>query len=325
MGQETTKGGWAILPTRSALMGFAVAMIGVVSAAQAQEQGLPQAPASETAPPVMVVKPDPASADPVVRGAYVFQAAGCLGCHTDEKGGGDRLAGGRALVTPFGTFRTPNITPDPVHGIGGWSEDAFIAAFRSGRDPEGTPLYPAFPYASYTRMTDGDLKDLRAYLLTQAASPTVDQPHELSFPFSIRTGLVFWQWLNMPLSGPAEPVAGKSEVWHRGRYLVDALGHCAECHSPRNFLGGLDGDRYLAGNPDGVDGDRIPNITPHEKSGVGKWSPGDLSLFFRTGMMPDGDVAGGGMAEVVRNSTSRLTDADLDAMIAYLRDIPALE
>ena len=328
-GQIETRG-FAAAPLLTAVLVAACAISGLQLPALAQTSDtIPATPSTATATPAesqaSEPKPDPASDDPVLRGAYIFQLAGCLGCHTDEKGGGDRLAGGRALVTPFGTFRSPNITPDPTHGIGNWSEESFIAALRSGRDPHGSPLYPAFPYASYTRMTDGDLKDLWAYLKTQPASPTPDQDHDLSFPFSIRTGLVFWQWLNLPLVGPEAPVEGKSEAWHRGRYLVDALAHCAECHSPRDFLGGLDSDRYLAGNPDGVDGDRVPNITPAEKGGIGKWSPGDLSLFLRIGMLPNGDVAGGAMAEVVRNSTSHLTDSDMEAMITYLRDIPALE
>ncbi|MBP2231970.1 mono/diheme cytochrome c family protein [Azospirillum agricola] len=269
----------------------------------------------------------PPDAGTVARGAYVFQAAGCLGCHTaPEKDGapaGAPLAGGRALATPFGTFFTPNITPDPANGIGRWSDADFVRAFREGRRPDGAALFPAFPYASYTRMTDRDLLDLKAYLFSQPAVPIANKPHDLTPPFSWRFLLPAWQWLYLT-PGPLPDDPAKPAAWNRGRYLVDALGHCAECHSPRSMLGGLDGDRYLAGNPRGPDGGKVPNITPHPK-GLGDWSDGDLTLMLETGLLPDGDVAGGAMAEVVRNSTSKLTAEDRAAIAAYLRTVPALE
>ncbi|MBK1839445.1 cytochrome c [Azospirillum sp. YIM B02556] len=265
--------------------------------------------------------------DAVSRGAYIFNAAGCLGCHTNqkdggEKGGGQPLAGGRALATPFGTFYTPNITPDPVNGIGRWSDADFIRALREGVRPDGANLFPAFPYASYTRMTDRDLLDLKAYLLSRPAVAAPNRPHDLTPPFSWRFLVPAWQWLYLT-PGPVPDDQAKPASWNRGRYLVDALGHCAECHSPRSLLGGIDPDRYLAGNPDGPDGDKVPGITSAEPKGIGGWSDGDLTLFLEAGLTPDGDVAGGAMGEVVRNTTSKLTAEDRAAIAAYLKTVPA--
>ncbi|MBY6263868.1 c-type cytochrome [Azospirillum sp. 412522] len=264
--------------------------------------------------------------DAVGRGAYLFNAAGCLGCHTDEKGGGQPLAGGRALATPFGTFYTPNITPDPVNGIGRWSDADFIRAVREGVRPDGAALFPAFPYASYTRMTDRDLLDLKAYLLSRPAVAAPNKPHDLTPPFSWRFLVPVWQWLYLT-PGPVPDDPAKPAAWNRGRYLVDALGHCGECHSPRGQLGGLDADRYLAGNPQGPDGDKVPGITGSKAKGkgIGDWSDGDLALFLEAGLTPDGDVAGGAMGEVVRNTTSKLTADDRAAIVAYLRTVPAKE
>ncbi len=264
-----------------------------------------------------------AEPDSVARGAYLFQAAGCLGCHTAEKTGGTPLAGGRALVTPFGTFYTPNITPDPVNGIGRWSDGDFVRAFREGTRPDGAALFPAFPYVSYTRMTDRDLLDLKAYLFAQPAVAAVNRPHDLAPPFSWRFLLPAWQWLYLT-PGPVPDDPAKPAAWNRGRYLVDALGHCGECHTPRSLLGGMNQDRYLGGNPDGVEGDKVPNITAHRK-GIGGWSDGDLALLLETGLTPEGDVVGGAMGEVIRNSTSKLTAADRAAIVAYLKAVPPLE
>ncbi|MBP2301264.1 cytochrome c [Azospirillum picis] len=258
------------------------------------------------------------------RGAYLFHAAGCQGCHTASEGGGEPLAGGRALKTPFGTFYTPNITPDPANGIGRWSDADFIRAFREGVRPDGTALYPAFPYASYTLMTDGDLLDLKAYLFAQTAAAAPNKPHDLSPPFSWRFLLPAWQWMYLT-PGPRPDEPARPAAWNRGRYLVDALGHCGECHTPRNLLGAMEADRYLAGNPDGPDGDKVPNVTGATGKGIGGWSDGDLTLLLETGLTPEGDVVGGAMGEVVRNSTSKLTAEDRAAIAAYLKTVPAVE
>lgn len=267
---------------------------------------------------------DTPPADAVRRGEYVFNAAGCLGCHTDEKGGGAPLAGGRGLATPFGTFHTPNITPDPVHGIGRWTEAQFVTAFREGEGPGGTHLFPAFPYASYTRMTDADLKDLRAYLMTRPASAQANRPHELDPPFGWRFLLPLWKALYLD-EGPLPDDPSKPAEWNRGRYLVEALGHCGECHTPRDWMGGMDQDRRFAGTANGPEGDKIPNITPDPKAGIGGWSVGDIASFLEIGMTPDGDFVGSGMGEVIRNSTSKLTPEDRRAIAVYLKSVPAVK
>jgi len=257
------------------------------------------------------------------RGEYIFHASGCETCHTDTAGKGQPLAGGRALKTPFGTFRTPNITSDPTHGIGKWSEADFIRAMREGRSPSGDHYYPAFPYPAYTKMTDADMKDLRAYMLTLPASSQSNLPHDLGFPFNIRWGVMVWKWLNFT-PGPLPAVAGKDDVWARGRYLIEALGHCAECHTPRDWLGGLVTSKWMAGSADGAEGESAPNITPDLATGIGEWSEEDIAFALQLGMKPDGDSFGGLMAEVVENGTGKLTDDDRAAMAAYLKSLPAI-
>lgn len=260
--------------------------------------------------------------DSAKRGEYIFHAAGCETCHTDTANKGEPLAGGRPLKTPFGTFRTPNITPDPAQGIGKWSDAEFIRAMREGRSPSGEHYYPAFPYTAYTKMTDADLKDLRAYIFTLPASSKPNQPHDLGFPFNIRLGVMVWKWLNFK-EGALPQVAGKDEAWTRGRYLVEAVGHCAECHTPRDKLGGLVASRWMAGSKDGAEGEPAPNLTPHA-DGLAEWSEEDIAFALKTGMMPDGDSVGSLMAEVVENGTSKLSDADLAAMAAYLKSLPPI-
>jgi mono/diheme cytochrome c family protein len=259
----------------------------------------------------------------VARGKYLLRAAGCVACHTDEKGGGPPLAGGRALETPFGTFYTPNITPDPDTGLGGWAEEDFLRALGEGRDPQGRPYYPAFPYTSYRGMTEQDMKDLWAYLRSLPPVRRASSPHDLDFPFSLRFLAGVWQWLYFE-PGSFEPDPDQDEAWNRGAYLVRHLGHCGECHSPRGGLGALDGGRELAGNPEGPEGKKVPNITPHAKNGIGDWSKTDIAFFLKTGILPDGDVAGGAMEDVIRESTSRLSDEDRAAIAAYVQSLPAV-
>lgn len=269
--------------------------------------------------------PDPAA---VKRGAYIFNAAGCIGCHTDVKKdasgkAGAPLAGGRALETPFGTFYSPNITPHPTAGIGKWTLADFRRALRKGERPDGSTYFPVFPYTSYTNMTDADVADLWAYLRTVPASDRANTPHDAGF-MAQRWTLGMWQSMNFD-EGPMKPDASKSAEWNRGRYIVDALTHCGECHTPRGLTGGLENDRYLAGTADGPEGDVVPNITPHPKTGIGKWTDGDLKLMFSAGLFPDGDVASGSMAEVIEKSTSKLNEADVKALIVYLKAIPAID
>ena len=253
------------------------------------------------------------------RGEVLFKAADCTGCHTDVKGGGALLAGGRKLATPFGVFYGPNITPDPKDGIGGWSEAQFRHALHRGIDDEGEYLYPVFPFASFTGMTDSDVADLYAYLRTLPAVARPDQPHELKFPFGWRKLLVLWRTLFFH-PGPLRPVEGKSAEWNRGRYLAEAVVHCEECHTPRNFLGGLASGLAYAGNMQGVDGMKVPNITGDPVTGIGKWSVDDIAQLLKTGQTPDMDFVGSGMSEVVKG-TGALSDADRRAIAVYIKSI----
>jgi len=253
------------------------------------------------------------------RGEYVAIAAGCSGCHTDVRKDATPYAGGRALKTPFGTFYGPNITPDKQTGIGSWTEADFIRAMRHGERPDGASYFPAFPYPSFTQIVDSDVRDLWAYLRTLPASSNANQPHDLGFLYRWRPLVTIWKWLYFK-PGPFAPQAQLNAVQNRGRYLVTALGHCGECHTPRGMLGGTKGDHFFAGGK-GPDGKRVPNLTPTR---LGKWSDAELKDFLISGATPDGDVPAEAMAEVIRNTTSKLTPADIDAMLVYLRALPPL-
>jgi len=205
--------------------------------------------------------------DLVRRGAYVFAAAGCISCHTDFKNKGKPLAGGRALKTPFGTFYGPNITPDPVYGIGRWSDADFIRALREGVSPSGDDYFPVFPYTAFSQMTDGDMVAMKAYIFSLPAVARPNRAHDVPAPFRWRFLQRFWKWLYFA-PGPYRPDPVRGAEWNRGAYLVRALVHCGQCHTPRNALGALDRDRWLAGADDGPDGEGTPNITPHRESGL---------------------------------------------------------
>lgn len=262
--------------------------------------------------------------DAVRRGEYIFNAGGCFGCHTDVKNNGAPLAGGRALTTPFGTFYGPNITPDAAHGLGRWSEADFVRAMRHGERPDGANLFPVFPYTAFTKITDADLKDLWAYLRSVPAAATPNRPHDVKFPFGFRPLLTVWKWLNFE-PGAFRADSTRPAELNRGGYLVQALAHCGECHTPRNMMGGLDTSRRFAGTADGPGGERVPNITPHPETGIGKWSTGDLLDVLKLGMIPDGDFVGGSMGEVVRNTTGKLSDEDLRAIVADLKSLPPID
>jgi mono/diheme cytochrome c family protein len=267
--------------------------------------------------------PEIARAGDAKRGEYVLRLGGCVTCHTEEKGG-QFLAGGRALKTPFGTFYPPNITPDPKTGIGGWSTGAFVQAMTEGRSPRGHPLYPAFPYTSYTRANEQDLVDLKAYLdkVPPVANPV--PAHDLKFPFGFRPLLKGWQ-LFFFRPGTFEPDPAKSASWNRGAYIVNGPGHCGECHTPRNLFGAPDRQRLLAGTRDGPDGKAVPNITPDRETGIGGWSKTDIAFALQTGILPDGDVLGGLMAEEVKDATSHLSAEDRAAIAEYLLSLPPLQ
>jgi mono/diheme cytochrome c family protein len=260
----------------------------------------------------------------VQRGLYLSKAGGCVGCHTQQtKDPKDAVpyAGGRALKTPFGTFYGPNITPHPTAGIGSWTEADFIRAMREGRRPDGAHLFPAFPYPSFTKISDADLRDLWAYLRSLPPSGRASQEHELGLLYRSRSLVGVWKWMFFT-PGPMAPDSKRDPLLYRGDYLVNALGHCGECHTPRNFLGGPQRDRFLAGTAKGPEGKGVANITPTR---LKKWSDAELRDFLQTGMTADGDVTSETMGEVVTNTTSQLTPADLAAVIAYLRTVPAVE
>lgn len=251
------------------------------------------------------------------RGQQVFHIGGCASCHAPQGTEGEArlaLGGGERFETPFGVFVAPNVSPGP-EGIGGWSAVDFANAMQAGVAPDGRHYYPAFPYASYARMTPQDVVDLKAYMDGLPMHPAQNQPHELRFPFNIRRGLGLWKRAHLSDA----PVIAVEETLERGRYLVEGPGHCAECHTPRDFTGGLDKARWMGGAPNPEGKGRIPNITP----GALKWSAADIAEYLKSGFTPDYDSAGGSMAKVIRN-TSLLSDDDRNAIAAYLKALPPI-
>ena len=257
----------------------------------------------------------------LANGETVFHIAGCASCHAAPKAEGEAklvLAGGARFETEFGVFIAPNISTDPEHGIGGWSEAEFLNAVLNGVSPDGAHYYPAFPYASYARMTVSDAADLWVYMQTLPASATPSLPSEIGFPFNIRRGLGLWKWLHIK-TGSIQEIGEADPVLARGRYLVEGPGHCGECHTPRDVTGGMVLANWLHGapNPDG-DG-RIPALAgPNSK--MAEWSESDIAEYLRSGFTPDYDVAGGGMVAVIEN-TSKLSDEDRMAIAAYLKSL----
>ncbi|MGB0630957.1 MAG: c-type cytochrome [Alphaproteobacteria bacterium] len=260
--------------------------------------------------------------DLVKKGEYLTIAGGCVSCHTDFKKKGQPFAGGAPIPTPFGTFFPPNITPSKQHGIGNWSDADFIRAMREGINPEGAHYFPAFPYTSYTRITEPDLKAMKAYLFSLKPVELASTPHDISFPFSWRFLQTGWKLLFFR-EGEFEPGPGRSSEVNRGAYLANALAHCGECHTPRNRLGGLDYDSWMAGTPNGPENEKIPNITPDSETGL-SWTVPEIVAYLKTGSTPDFDFAGSMMADVIAHNTGKLTDADLKAIAEYLKSLPPI-
>ncbi len=257
------------------------------------------------------------------KGEQLFWAGGCVSCHATEETDRPVLSGGPPLVTPFGTFHGPNISPDPEHGIGRWSQADFANALQRGVDLEGRHLYPAFPYTSYARMNAGDVADLHAFLKTLPPS-TADAPaNDLPFPFNLRISLGLWKALFLRPEPVVTLAADAPDVVRRGQYLVEGPGHCGECHTPRRFrgAGGPDTSLWLAGGPAPEGEGRIPNIT--SGGAVADWSEDDLVNYFETGFTPDFDSVGGSMVEVQQN-LARLPKDDLVAIAAYLKAVPEI-
>jgi mono/diheme cytochrome c family protein len=257
----------------------------------------------------------------LARGKYLLQISGCSHCHTAENG--EQLAGGRALVTPFGTFYTPNITSHRTAGIGAWSADEFQRALHQGVAPDGSDYYPAFPYTSYTRMRAGDARALHAYILSLPASELPNRAHQLAWFLRWRIAARAWKWLFFS-AGEFQQHPGASAQWNRGAYIAEAMGHCGECHTPRNLFGALRTDMAYAGNAQGPEDELVPNITPHEGTGIGDWSRDDLQLLLKFGELPDGEYAAGSMDPVIEG-LRHLTADDRDALIDYLRTLPPIE
>jgi mono/diheme cytochrome c family protein len=272
-----------------------------------------------TIPRPAVSAPLPPRAADLVNGETMFNAGGCASCHaTPKQGDQKRLGGGLALATAFGTFKAPNISPDATHGIGAWSEEIFVNAMLRGIGRDGEHLYPAFPYTSYQRMALDDVRDLYAFMKTLPADSRPSEPHQLPFPFSLRRGLGLWKLLYLDGRPFMPDPAGSPEV-NRGAYLVEGPGHCAECHSPRDALGGVIAARRFAGGMDAEGKGWVPNITPHTE-GIASWSAKDIAYLLQSGLTPESDSVGSTMADVVRN-TAKLSDADRGAIAAYLKTL----
>ncbi len=246
-------------------------------------------------------------------GALVFAAAGCGSCHSAE--GSDALAGGTGFASDFGTFYAPNISMDVEHGIGGWSDYDIANAVMAGVSPDGAHYYPAFPYTTYAKMDPTDMVDLIAYMRTLPADATPSKPHDVGFPFNIRRSLGGWKFLFA--SNDWIVADTPTPQLERGRYLVEALGHCGECHTPRNALGGSETGKWLRGAPNPSGEGRIPSVHPDDLG----WSAQDIALYLSSGFTPDYDTVGGKMVDVVKN-ISKLSDDDREAIAAYLVTLP---
>jgi mono/diheme cytochrome c family protein len=274
-----------------------------------------------TATPIMLAVTEPAYTPNLANGQIIFNAGGCSSCHA-VPGQPDRLrlGGGLAIPSPFGTFYAPNISPDPADGIGRWTEAQFVNAVTKGISPNGTHYFPAFPYTSYQHAKVEDVRDLFVYLKTLPKVSGKVRDHDVPFPFNIRRNVGIWKLLFMD-GTPFTADARRSAQWNRGAYLVNSFGHCAECHSPRNFLGGIVAAQRFAGGPNLEGEGWVSNIT---QKGLGDWSEKDVAYFLKTGETPDNDSTSGSMARVIKN-TSQLPDEDRAAMAVYLKELPAVE
>jgi mono/diheme cytochrome c family protein len=255
--------------------------------------------------------------DIVTRGEYLARAGDCIACHTAPEG--RIFAGGRAMPTPFGTLYSSNITPDPETGIGKWTADDFYKTMHTGRFPDGGLIYPAMPFASYTKVTRSDSDAIFAYLKTIPPVKQPNRPHDLRFPYDNRQLILGWRTLFFN-EGEFKPDPTKSAEWNRGAYLVEGLGHCGMCHSPINVLGGTSPSEAFKGGLIPMQDWYAPSLTSNREGGLGDWSIKDITDLLQTGVSARG-VVYGPMAEVVYNSLQYLTDEDARAMAVYLKSI----
>jgi mono/diheme cytochrome c family protein len=261
--------------------------------------------------------PQAASQDVITRGAYLARVGDCVACHTAA--GGKPYAGGLYVNTPFGQLPTPNLTPDKETGIGTWSDDDFYRAMHLGIRKDGAYLYPGLPYPWFTHVTRDDVLAIKAYLFSLAPVHAPTKPNKLIFPFNIREGIAGWNALYFK-PGTFKPDPGKSAEWNRGAYLVEGLGHCADCHTPKNLAQApIDSEAFAGGK---VDDWYAPNITSDPKEGIGTWSQQTIASFLKNGASQGKGVVFGPMAQTVHDSLSHLTDQDLSAMAAYIKTIP---
>jgi mono/diheme cytochrome c family protein len=260
---------------------------------------------------------DPQNFGQIERGRYLAIAGDCSSCHT-MPGSGQPFAGGRPIETPFGVVVGANITPDPETGIGAWSDEAFVRALREGKGRHDEPLYPAMPYPYYTKLTESDALAIRAYLNTVKPVRNAVVSNKLPFPFDVREGMAAWNALYFR-SGEFKPDATKSAEWNRGAYLVEGLGHCGACHTPKSVLGGDDNAHALQGYA--LQGWFAANITNDNERGLGGWSVADIAAYLKNGHNPT-TASTGIMGEEITLSSSQMTGADLTAIAAYLKDLP---
>ncbi|WP_439533043.1 c-type cytochrome [Polymorphobacter sp.] len=256
----------------------------------------------------------------VERGAYLVRAADCEPCHSAP--GRPAFSGGRSFSLPFGNIHSSNITPDPSHGIGGWTDEQFVAAVRHGVRRDGTPLYPAMPYTSYAAMTEADALAIRAWLATLPPAALPVPVNTLGFPFNERRLMTAWNWL-FAKDETFRPDQQRSPQWNRGAYLAEALGHCSECHTPRGPAFAVDNRRKYAGALTG--GWMAHNLTSHAQSGIGGWSDAELATYLRTGFAVGRGGAGGPMGEAIDHGLRYLTGDDIAALVAYLRTLPPID
>jgi mono/diheme cytochrome c family protein len=300
-------------------IGGALAVLALAVAGASFHTLIQSAQAQNGAAEPMVVQRDTlAGAALIKRGEYLARAGDCVACHTADKS--RPFAGGLPISTPFGTIYTPNITSDPDSGIGRWTDADFLRAMHEGIGKSGERLYPAFPYAEYTKVTDSDVLAIRAYLNTLAPVRYTPPRNELSFPFNQRWLMVFWNLFNFK-EGRFVPDPQQSAEWNRGAYLVGGLAHCEECHSPRNFTQGLKTSERFSGAE--LSGWHAFNITSDKNAGVGAWTDEELTQYLAAGVAHGRANAAGPMADVVQNSTQYMTPEDLRSMVVYLRSVPA--
>ena len=274
--------------------------------------------ASGTAPAIAGA---PVSADVLARGEYLTKAADCIACHTVPDSG-KPFAGGVAFKLPFGTVYSTNITADLTDGIGGWNDDEFVHAVRDGVGKGGEHLYPAFPYTSYTQLSRSDVLAIKAYLASLPAIRQSNRTNDLNFPFNQRWAVGLWNAIFFKSQRFAAD-SSKSADWNSGAYLATALGHCGECHTPRNMVFGLEHANELAGEE--LQGWRAYNITPDPKFGIGAWSDADIARYLTSGFAEGHASAGGPMSDAVSNSLQYLNPTDVAALITYIRSVPAHE